>query len=107
MKPSYSLLATVLLLAVHLLGAYYLIGAILGLLAQGPENQRFDLAWKGAGLALLLLFWVGALLVWRLWQRRWLVAGALAVLLVVDGLAFCGGVLLTGVIGVTADVPPE
>lgn len=58
------------LLTAHLLLAGLLLGAFLCLLLQRPEAQRFHLAWAGAGLALLLA-WVGALLVRRLWQRRW------------------------------------
>ncbi|MFD2717130.1 hypothetical protein ACFST9_00285 [Hymenobacter monticola] len=104
MKTSCSLIGTVLLFTAHLLLAYFLVGA---LLAQGSENQQYDRAFAGVGLAQLLLAWVGTLVVRRLWQRRWVVAGALALLLMVDGLALCGGVLLTGVIGVTPDVPSE
>ncbi|SFQ79306.1 hypothetical protein [Hymenobacter arizonensis] len=99
MKISYWLIGMVLLFTAHLLLAGLLLGAIL----QRLENQRYNLAFAGVGLAMLLLAWVGALLVQRLWQRRWVVASALAVLLLVDGLALCGGVLLTGVIGVTPD----
>lgn len=101
MKTSYSVIGMVLLFTAHLLLAYFLAGAVL--VPGGAENQRYAVASKGAGLALLLLAWVGALLVQRLWQRRWVVAGALAVLLLVDGLALCVGVLLMGVIGVTPD----
>ena len=90
MKTGYSLIATVLLVTAHLLLAYFLVGAFLCLRVQGPENQRGDLAWKGAGLALILLAWVGALLLQRLWQRRWVITGALALLLVADGLALGG-----------------
>ncbi len=103
MKTSYSLISTVLLFVVHLLLVYFLVGA---LLAQESENQRYDLAWKGAGLALILLAWVGALLIQRLWQRRWVIMGALALLLMADGLALGGSILLMGVMGVAPDAPP-
>lgn len=93
----------ILLLTAHLLLAYFLTGA---LQAQGGENQRSDLAFKGTGLALLSLAWVGALLAQRLWRRRWVVAGALALLLVADGLALGGSILLMGVMGVAPDAPP-
>lgn len=89
----------ILLLTAHLLLAGLLLGAFLCLLLQRPGIQQFYLARAGAGLALLLLAWVGVLLVRRLWQRRWAGAGALALLLVADGLALCGGVLLMATTG--------
>lgn len=84
----------ILLLAVHLLLACSLLGAFLCLLFQRSEIQQFYLARASVGLALVLLAWVGALLVRLLWQRRWVGGGALALLLVADGLALCGGMLL-------------
>lgn len=88
-----------LLLTAHLLLAGSLPGAYLWAMFEGPGTRQFYLAAAGTGLALVLLAWVGALLVRRLWQRRWVGARALALLLVADGLAFCGGILLLGIFG--------
>lgn len=96
----FRILQIIILLIAHLL----LAGLLLGALFQQVEAQRYNLAWLGVGLALLLIFWIGALLMQRLWQRKWAVAGALALLLVANGLALCVGILLMGVIGVTPDV---
>lgn len=84
----------ILLLIAHLLLAGLLLGAFLCLLLHRPGSQQFNLAGAGAALALLLLAWVGALLVGQLWQRRWVRAGALAMLVLTDGLALCAGWLL-------------
>ncbi len=89
----------ILLLTAHLLLVGLLLGAFLCLLLQRLEIQQYYLAEAGAGLDLLLLAWVGALLVRGLWQRRWVGAGALALLLVADGLALCGAELLMVLIG--------
>jgi TM2 domain-containing membrane protein YozV len=88
------LFSNLLLLTAHLLLAGLLIGAFLCLLLPRTGAQQFYLARAGAGLAGLLLVWVGVLLVQWLQQRRWIGAGALALLLAADGLALCGGVLL-------------
>jgi Ca2+/H+ antiporter len=89
----------VLLLLAHLLLAGLLLGAVLCLLLGRPGSQQFDLAAAGAALAPLLLAWAGALLVRQLWRRRWVGAGALAVLALFDGLAWCGGWLLMATAG--------
>jgi hypothetical protein len=54
-------------------------------------------------LALLLPFWVAGLLGWRLWQRRWGQALALAVLVGVDVLVLVGYYLAFFVSSMTAD----
>ena len=66
---------TILFLTTHLL-----LEAFLRLLLQRTETQQFYLARAGAGLAGLLLAWVGVLLMWRR-QWQWVGAGALALLL--------------------------
>jgi TM2 domain-containing membrane protein YozV len=91
----------ILLLMAHLLLAGLLPGTFLCWLLQRPEIQQFYLARASVGLALVLLAWVGALLVQRLWQRRWVGAGALALLLAADGLALGGGLLLMASLFVT------
>lgn len=60
-----------LFLTAHLLLAGFLLGALLCLLLPQTGIQQFYLARAGAGVALLLLAWVGVLLVWRLRERRW------------------------------------
>ena len=89
----------ILLLTAHLLLAGILVGGFLCLLLQRSGVQQFNLARAGTGLALLLLTWVGVLLVQRLWQRRWVGAGAVALLVGADGVALCGGMLLMVTIG--------
>ncbi|UOQ69375.1 hypothetical protein [Hymenobacter volaticus] len=59
---------------------------------QRPEIQQLYLARASVGLALVLL-------VRRLGQRRWVRAGALALLLATDGLALCGSVPLMASLG--------
>lgn len=83
----------------HLLLTGLLLGAVLCLLLPRTGTQQFYLARAGAWLAGLLLAWVGVLLVHWLQQRRWLRAGALALLLAADGLALCGSVLLMATTG--------
>lgn len=89
----------ILLLLAHLLLAGLLLGALLCLLLPRRGAQQFDLAAAGAALAPLLLTWAGVLLVRQLWQRRWVRACALALLVVADGLAMCGGWLLMATTG--------
>lgn len=90
----------ILLLVAHLLLAGLLLGGCLSYLGflrhllQRPGIPQFNLAGAGAALAALLLAWVVALLGRQLWQRRWVGAGALLVLLLADGLALGGCVLL-------------
>ncbi|RSK38418.1 hypothetical protein [Hymenobacter perfusus] len=86
----------ILLLTTHLLLAGGLLGAFLWAHLYGTEAQQFYVARVWVGLALLLLAWVGALLLQWLWQRRWIGAGVLAVLLVADGMALCVGIMLMG-----------
>ncbi len=88
-----------LLLVAHLLLAGSLPGAYLWAMFQGPGARQYYLAVAGVGLALLLLVWVGTLLVRRLWQRRWVAAGGLALLLVTDVLALHGGLALLFIFG--------
>ncbi|RZK24127.1 MAG: hypothetical protein EOO56_02630 [Hymenobacter sp.] len=83
----------------HLLLAGLLLGAFLCLLLPQTRIQQFYLARAGAGLAPLLLAWVGVLLVRRLRQQQWVRAGALVLLLATDGLALGGGVLLMATTG--------
>ncbi len=83
----------------HLLLGGLLLGAFLCLLLPQTGIQQFYLARAGTGLAGLLLAWVGVVLVWRLRQRRWVWAGAMALLLAADGLALGGGVLLMATTG--------
>lgn len=86
-----------LLLAAHLLLlllASSLLVTFFSPLFQLSEIQQFDLARTSIGLALVLLAWVGTLLVQLLWQRRWVGAGSLTLLLVADGLALGGSMLL-------------
>lgn len=57
------LFSNLLLLTAHLLLASLLLGAFLCLLLSQTGIQQFYLAWAGAGLAGLLLAWIGTLLV--------------------------------------------
>ena len=80
-----SKLPTRLLWAAHLL-VILLLPATYAFLAYRGEYiwvaMFIFLAWEK--LALLLPFGVAGLLVWRLWQRRWGQAAALALLIGVD-----------------------
>ena len=93
------ILHLVSLVTAHLLLAGSLLGAFLCLLLPHTGIQQLYLARVGAGLAGLLLTWVGMLLVQGLRQRRWVGAGILALLVVVDGLALGGGVVLMATTG--------
>jgi TM2 domain-containing membrane protein YozV len=88
------ILHLVSLLTAHLLLAGSLLGAFLCLLLPHTGIQQLYLARVGAGLAGLLLTWVGVLLRQGLRKRRWVEAGVLGLLLVIDGLAIGGGVVL-------------
>lgn len=93
------LFSNLLLLTAHLLLVSLLTGACLCLMLPRTGIQQFYLARADAGLAGLLLVWVGVLLVQWLQQRRWMGAGTLALLFVADGLALYGGVLLMATTG--------
>jgi len=89
--PILSKLPTRLLWAAHLLGIFVLPAAyaFLGYRGEYMGVAMFIfLAWEK--IALLLPFGVAGLLVWRLWQRRWGQAAALAVLIGVDVLVRYG-----------------
>jgi hypothetical protein len=86
-----SKLPTRLLWVAHLLVIFLLPAAYVFLVYQGEYvgvAMYIILAWEK--LALLLPFGVAGLLVWRLWQRRWGQAAALALLLGVDVLVRYG-----------------
>jgi len=95
----------ILLLTAHLL-LLLLVGSLLAVcfypILRRPDMQQFYLARVNVGLSLLLLTWVGTLFVQSLRQRRWVGAGALALLLVADGLALCGSFVLFASFGIAS-----
>ena len=98
----FKLFQNILLLAAHLLLACLPIGAYLSHLLQGSEIQTTYLAEAGAGLALVLMVWIGMMLIRQLWLRRWVKATALLLVLVADGLALCGSLWLLLMLGMAA-----
>ena len=80
-----------LLWTAHLLSAFLLPGVFAFLLYRGGDgNLPMYLFWTWYYLTRLLLASVAMLLVWRLWQRRWGLALALALLVGVDVLILYG-----------------
>ncbi|MET4107574.1 TM2 domain-containing membrane protein YozV [Hymenobacter sp. UYP22] len=98
-----NLLLDRLLLAAHLLIAFFLSGVFIFLVYQGRGgNLPIILFWTWELLTLLLLAWVVGLLGWRLWQRRWGRLVGLALLVGIDGLVVLGYHFLFAVAGMAA-----
>ena len=89
--PTYGKLPGCLLWALHLLSIGVLPGTyVLLLFREHGANASLYVFWTWEWLACLLPFAVAGLLVWRLAQRRWGQAAALALLIGVDMLARYG-----------------
>lgn len=77
--------------AAHLFSIFLLPGLFVFLLyRENGGNLPMYVFWTWYWLARVLPYWVGGLLAWRLWQRRWGRATRLVFLLGVDVLVLFG-----------------